>query len=296
MRIRHRASTWLAALSATALLGSPPAVRAADDGNNREVMAYVISHWDGDCDADQRSNWDNMVRAWYDDIRDDRPSPAGHGPASYNIAFLDNDGYINDSDFVDPALQPWGNDVNNADLPDAFMAGFHGGNNGGDHRWYGVVKFNEVGEGNCYAYQGHMLLGNEDLEFLHLSSCFSMDREDWWNEWNSTFDGLHQIDGFHGLMYIDEDYIPEYRRFADDAFWISIADSWMDHLYDTSNHDDQCPVARVVGTDEEDSLDRMSTERYNAVFADPPGPGHARAHRARYIRGCAPGGMEVLPQ
>ena len=278
------------------LCGPPTATRALDDGNNHEVMAYVISTWDGDCDADERENWDNMVRAWYNDIRNDAPAPAGHGPAAYNIAFLDNDGYINDSDFVDPDIQPWGNDNNNADLPDAFMLGFHGGNNDPDHRWYGTVKFDEVGVGNCYTYQGSIRLGDDDLEFLHLSSCFSMDREDWWNEWNSTFDGLHQIDGFHGLMYIDEDYIAEYRRFSDDAFWISISESWLDHLYDTSHSGDQCPVARAVGIDRDDCRNRLTTERYNFVYADPPGLGENRAHMARYVRGCTPRGREALPQ
>jgi hypothetical protein len=278
------------------LCGSPPASQAADDANNREVMAYVISHWDGDCDADDRENWDNMVRAWYEDIRNDAPGPDGHGPAGYNVAFLDNDGYISDSDFVDPAIQVWGNDVNNADLPDAFMVGLHGGNNSGDHRWYGAVKFDEAGVGNCSTYQGSIRLGDEDLEFLHLSSCFSMDREDWWNEWNSSFNGLHQVEGFHGLMYIDPDYVPDYRRFADDSFWVSIADSWLDNLYDTSHSGDQCPVARVVGTDQNDCRDRLNMERYNLVFSDPPGVGENRAHRARYIRGCTPGGMEALPQ
>ncbi len=284
----------LAAL--VAALASAPPGRAADDGNNREVMAYVIAHWDGDCDADERRNWDNMVRAWYNDIRNEEPAPDGHGPASYNVAFLDDDGYINDSDFVDPSIRAWGNDQNNADLPDAFMLGFHGGNNDADHRWYGVVKFNENGDGNCYTYQGHMKFGDEDLEFLHMSSCFSMDREDWWNEWNSSFDGLHQAEGFHGLMYIDEDYVSDYRHFSDDSFWISIADSWLDNLYDTSHSNDQCPVARVVGTSHDDCADRLDMERYNVVFADPPGIGEARWHRARYVRGCTPGGKEALPQ
>ena len=59
---------------------------------------------------------------------------------------------------------------------------------------------------------------------------------------------------------------------------------------------DQCPVARVVGTSQNDCADRLDTERYNAVFADPPGIGEGRSHRARYIRGCTPGGKEALPQ
>ena len=31
--------------------------------------AYVITTWDGGCDGDRRDDWDNMVEAWYNDIR-----------------------------------------------------------------------------------------------------------------------------------------------------------------------------------------------------------------------------------
>jgi hypothetical protein len=298
MRMSHTRQALLMLALAGGSLTPPAVVRAADDANNQEVTAFVITHWDGGCDADERDDWDNMVRAWYDNLQNDAPAPDGHGPAAYTIGWLNNDGYIADSHFVDPDNRAWGDDVNYADNADAFMVGFHGGNNGPDHRWIGYVKYDEPGSGNCYLYQGHIELGDGDLEFLHLSSCYSMDREDWWNEWNSSFDGLHQIDGFHGLMWIGEDLARYYRRFADDSFWISIADSWMDNLYvaDVSDSYDQCPVARDVGTDASDARDRLNTERYNVVFADPPGLGQSRSHRARYIRGCAPDGKEALPQ
>jgi hypothetical protein len=300
MRTKRTVQVVLILSLAGWLLCSPAGVRAEDDANVREVMAYVITTWDEDCDGSRRNEWDNMVSAWYNDIRNDDALPDGHGVgAAWIIAFMNNDGYISDGQFVDPDNQAWGNDVNHADLPDAFMAGLHGGNDGGDHRWYGKVKFDEAGSGNCFAYQGHIELGDGDLEFLHLSSCYSMDREDWWNEWNSSFDGLHQIDGFHGLMWIGEDYRARYRHFSDDSFWISIADSWLDNLYaeDASNGYDQCPVARNVGTDDDDSLTRMNNERYNAIYwVDPPGLGSDRRHRARYIRGCDPQGKEALPQ
>lgn len=296
MQADHGLQRLLVLALASWLLGSPSAVRAADDGA-AEVTAFVITSWDAGCDANRIDDWDNMVRAWYNAVRDVSPPPDGHGDAAWSIGWINNDGYIVDSQFIDPNCQPWGNDVEFLEVPDAFMAGLHGGNDTNDHRWKGRVKYNEDGPGNCSAYQGDIRLGEGDLEFLHLSSCFSMDREDWWNEWNSSFNGLHQVDGFHGIMYIGEGYIRDYRHFADDSFWISMADAWLDNLYDSpwfvSNHD-QCPVVRVVGTDESDCLFRLDSERYTNVLSDPPGITGSRSHMVKYIDGCNPRGKEEL--
>jgi hypothetical protein len=281
---------------ALGLLFPPSAAPAADDGS-AEVTAFVITTWDGDCDGNDVGDWDNMVRAWYNEMRDADAPPNGHGMGAYAIGWLNNNNWIVESQFCDPGVVGWGDDVNYLDVPDAFMAGFHGGNDSGDHRWIGWMKYDEDGSGNCFLYQGNVRAGDGDLEFLHLSSCFSMDREDWWNEWNSSFDGLHEIDGFHGIMWIDSDYASDYRRFADDAFWMSIADSWLDHMYQSPwVRADQCPVARVVGFDQADAIDRLNHEGYIDVYADPPGypPGMARSHRARYINGCTPEGKEEL--
>lgn len=299
--MRTHIAVWaaLAFVLAGSILYPIVETRAADDANEIEAGMYAITRWDGDCDGDRRDQWDNMVSAWFHEIWNDQAIPDGHGDAAWEFAGQNINGDIIDSDFVDPDNEAWGDDDHHADVVDALMIGMHGGNDSNNHRWYGRVQVNEAGEGNCNAYQGHIEMGDTDLEFLHLSSCFSMDREDWWNEWNSSFDGLHQVDGFHGIMWISSDYTRRYRRFADDAFWMSIADSWLDHLYDTHwfiGNSDQCPVARVVGEDDEDSLLRMNTERYNNVLSDPPGLGESRAHRARYIRGCNPRGKGALPE
>lgn len=278
-----------------------PAVHtcAADDANERESGMYAITRWNGDCDGSRRNYWDDMVSAWFQEIWNDEAIPDGHGAAAWEFGGQNINGNIIDSDFCDPDNEVWCDDIHHADILDALMIGMHGGNASDNHRWYGRVKWDEAGEGNCNAYQGHIELGDTDLEFLHLSSCFSMDREDWWNEWNSSFDGLHQVDGFHGIMWISSDYPRRYRRFADDSFWISIADSWLDHLYDTHwllGNRDQCPVARVVGDDDDDALSRLNNERYNHVMSDPPGLGQTRGHMARYIGGCNPRGKGALPE
>ena len=298
MHTSQRRRALLALALAGGFLAPPAVVRAADDANNQEVMAFVITNWNAGCDADRADDLDNMVRAWYYEMKNDAPAPDGHGATAYTVGWLNDDGYISDPQFVDPDNQAWGNDVDYADAADAFMVGLHGGDSSADHRWFGAVKFDEAGTGNCFAYQGHIELGDGDLEFLHLVSCDSMDREDWWNEWNSSFDGLHQVDGFHGIAYAIPEYARNYRRVADDGFWIPIAEAWLDNLYDTmwwSVTRDQCPVARGVGTNATDSRDRMFTERYNLVLSDPPGLGQSRNHRVRYIRGCNPKGKGALP-
>jgi hypothetical protein len=299
MRTDRRTAAALALWVLFGLIDSCAKVCIADDANNRECKLYAITRWDAGCDGDRRDDWDNMVLAWYNEVRDDDPLPDGHGAAAYNSSSMNVDGFIVDSDFVDPDRKAWGDDANAADQADVFMVALHGGNDSDDHRWHGLVKFNEPGDGSCYAYQGDIALGDDDLEFLHLSSCYSMDREDWWNEWNSSFDGLHQIDGFHGIMWINPDWTRRYRHFAEDSFWMGIGDSWLDHLYYTHwllGNRDQCPVARVVGTNEDDSRSRLDNERYAHVLADPPGWGQNRHHRARYIRGCNPRGRGALPE
>ena len=263
-----------------------------------EAKMRVITTWNAGCSGATRSSWDNMVDGWYDEITNDLFIPIGHGPYAWARSGRQGNGTIVDSDFADCGTYAWGNDCNRTDSADALMVGLHGGNSSGNHQWYGKVRIDEAGTGNCYAWQGHMEFGDLDLEFLHLSSCVSIDREDWWPEWSSSFDGLHQVDGFHGIMWIYSGYVSRYRDFADDSFWMSIADAWLDDLYVNNANDsyDQCPVARNVGINSSDTLVRMCYERYNNVFAaDPPGLGTSRSHRARYIRGCDPKGGDPLP-
>ncbi len=264
----------------------------------KEVVVRAISKWDAGCDGGQRDSWDNMARAWYDEITDAGWSPWGHGSKAWVKDGFYHNGNIVDSDFTDVNEVAWGNDLgtDRLDDVDAFMIALHGGN-ASDNRWYGSVRVNEAGDGNCSTYQGHIVLGEagSDLEFLHLSSCFSMDEEDWWPAWSDTFKGVHQIDGFHGIMWISSARCDDYEDFADDAFDISIADAWLDNLYDTDVSDgnwDQCPVARGAGTSESDLWSRIDHEEYDNVYSDAPNP---TWHGVIYIRGCDPKDKPALP-
>ena len=268
---------------------------SADDGVGKEAKMFAITTWDDDCSGAARGSWDDMVDAWYDRLT----------VLPWYLSFLEwsrsgrqADGDIVDSFFADSTVaHPWGEDFNNTDDADAVMIAMHGGNDSGDHRWYGTVRVDEPGTGDCEAYQGDMVFGDKDLEFLHLSSCNSMDYEDWWSEWSSSFDGLHQADGFHGVMWISSSYPTYYEDFALDALFMGMGDAWLDNLYikDISGTDDQCPVARNVGSSSLDSLFRMDLEGYFIVGTDPLGLGVTRNHRARYIPGCDPNSEDPLP-
>lgn len=267
---------------------SPPPER------ERAALVRVVTQWDSSCDASNRYGWGTMLNDWYEDITDSRRTPWGHGTrAFWRDGFYQN-GSIVDSDFTDPGAVAWGNDFaeDRVDEPDAILVGLHGSPGTGD-RWNAHVREDEAGDGNCVSWQGHMRLGNEDLEFLHLSSCHSMNEEVWWDEWQSSFHRLHQVNGFHGVSYVARAYGHRYGGFADDAFEISIADAWIDNLYKyRSRGRNMCPVARGVGFGTADLWNRMDHERYDWVFSDPDG---AYAMGVVYISGCDPSGAPALP-
>jgi hypothetical protein len=264
---------------------------APTDAMARDAAGRVVTRWDAGCSGGARSWWDDMVRDWYDAISDAHPI-FGHGTQAYGRDGLTVNANIVDSDFVDADAVWWGDDDDpgRPDAVDAFMVGLHGVEHSPTQRWMGRVRVDEPGGGNCNAYQGFMQFGDGDLEFLHLSSCFSMDREDWWADWSRSMDGVHQIDGFHGLMWIGDGLVDDYGDFADDAFWVGMASAWIDNMYqpEVSGSFDQCPVARNVGLTSGESSVRMSFERYNSVFPDPPRLGESRRHRVRYVKGCDP--------
>jgi hypothetical protein len=154
------------------------------------------------------------------------------------------------------------------------------------------MRVDEAGLGDCNLRRDEMRVGNSDLEFLHLSSCQSMD-DNQWTSWWQAFSGLHQVDGFHGWMWIGTGLIGLYEDFADDAFDMPIADAWLDNMYvaDISGSDDQCPVAYGVGATPTDLWNRIGSERYDNVLSDPV---NFAWWGATYIGGCDPAAETVV--
>lgn len=140
-----------------------------------------------------------------------------------------------------------------------------------------------------------MRIGDDNgLDFLHFSSCQSMN-QDQWAAWPSAYGGAHQIDGFHGDAILLDWQETDYRNFAWDAFYMSIADAWIDNMYrpEIGTDIDQCPVAHAVGEDEDDALSRIESERYNNVMNDPDDPAY---WVAVYVAPCDPRNGDVLEE
>ena len=290
----RRPAAWLSAWAVAGFLAAGGA--AATD---LEAQMYVVTDWLAECPANDLSHWDNMVDYWYDEIDD-------HGWFHRNRRFVNgeyNRNLLCDSDTGLAGCD----DGANLDAGDAVMLGLHGGDSG-DH-WRGSLRRNSGG-GDCFidapdAGGGELFAGDVDLEFLHFSSCNSMDDDNLGNTWrmfedpvDSPTNGrrLHQADGFHGFMFIGSCCDDQYEDFASDAFSVSIKDAWLDNMYVTGidcflglfgTCATQCPVAYAVGTDAADCFNRIDNERYNAPFAD---PGPIGTYCYSYYDGCNPEG------
>jgi hypothetical protein len=199
-------------------------------------------------------------------------------------------GSIANSWFADASVVSWGADTARLDDGDAVMIGTHGADSSGV--WTGTMRINESGPGDCSLRRDEMEIGDSDLEFLHLSSCNSMDSNQWPNWWRA-FKGAHQVDGFHGFMWIGSSLVSNYRNFASDAFDGSISGAWLDNHYvpNVSGSDDQCPVAYAVGANKADATNRLFHERYDNVFSDPMNIGW---WHVTYISGCDPANEGAL--
>lgn len=267
------------ALTLCAGIGCPWSIAQADP---YEAKIYGVTVWDGGtCTGSTRNSWDDMARGWYNEIT----SSSWY----YKKANITN-GNIVSYKFSDRSLVSWGDDTPYVDDADAALLFWHGSESGNIYR--GSMRLPNPNDNACRLFQDDMELGDSDLEFLVLSSCQSMD-DNQWSRWWQSFDGLHQVDGFHGLMWISSGYVGDYEDFADDAFDDNIADAWLDNLYrpNISGSSDQCPVAYGVGNGSTDLWNRMNNERYNNVFSDPV---TFTRWGATFIRGCDPASETVI--
>lgn len=277
---------------------------AAGSAMALEAKMYAVTTWNAGCGGSTRDSWDNMVKAWYDDVTNTGTSILGWCISGHcSDAFSKDGSLVNgnmvNSLFADATRVSWGNDTPNLDDGDAVMIGVHGADvsNG----WSGSMRVDEAGSGDCSIRTAEMEIGDSDLEFLHLSSCNSMD-DNQWSNWEKSMGRAHQVDGFHGLMWIGSGLVSDYEDFGDDAFGGSISDSWLDNLYynnafGTNNADDQCPVALAVGANATDALNRLHNERYDNVYSDPPHSGltgSGTIWATTYIAGCNPQGEDTI--
>jgi len=282
---------WPAILGLLSLFGAAEQAVAG----NMEAKVYAVTTWNGGCSGSTRTWWDNMADAWYNEITDSGFSflgfcLSGHCNDAYRKDGRLVDGNLINSLFADSSVVRWGQDHNHVDEADAALVALHGGESG--DVYFGAVRVNEPGDGDCSMRRDEMKLGNNDLEFLHLSSCQSMD-DNQWKSWWQAFNGLHQVDGFHGLMWIGSGLVNDYEDFADDSFDVSISEAWLDNMYvaNISGNDDQCPVAYGVGSTTSDLWNRIGNERYDLIYSDPAKIGY---WGTTYIGGCDPAAETVI--
>lgn len=264
---------------ALALAAVPLAVQA----EHLEAKMYGVNNWDQDCNGNDL-NWSAQVDRWYNEITD-------HGWYRKDGRFVDVG--MDRDPFCDPDSGAANCvDHNRIDDGDAVMIFMHGSDS--DRHWRGLLRFNGgAGVNDCRidapqastegTAAAEMYVGDVDMEFLHLSSCNSMDDDNITNAWRMMRDPidspnngrrLHQLNGFHGVMWIGSSYRGDYEDFADDAFSTSIKNAWLDNMYRSgigSNDVEQCPVAMAIGTSEADCFNRIQNERYNNIFSDPAG-------------------------
>jgi len=292
-----RVVAWLAGALLSAAAAGMLAVSPAS-ANHLEAKMYGVDNWDQDCSGNSL-NWSAQVDRWYNEIED-------HGWYSKDGRFVDNG--MDRSPFCDPDAASPCNDGWRMDDGDAVMIFMHGSDS--NNHWRGRLRFDGGAavndcwidapeSGTEYGAGAELYAGDMDMEFLHFSSCNSMDDDNLTNSWRMFRDPidspqngrrLHQADGFHGFMWIGSSLRADYEDFADDAFSVSIKDSWMDNMRRNnmgSNNDDQCPVAMAIGSDRADCFNRIDNERYNNIFSDPSSNGYYCYY---YYDGCDPAG------
>lgn len=282
-----------AALLLPALL-APPAAAAS-----LEAKLYVVTDWTlGNfgipdwCSGTNVEDWAEMLDGWYYAVDD-------FGAVSLDGRW--HNGLLNRGLFCDPDTGlPGCTDYDRIDEADVAMIGFHGGDSNG--HWRGSMAYSGgAAGGDCgidvpESGSGEMYVGDADLEFLHLSSCHSMDDDNLFNVWRMFEDPvdspkskrrLHLATGFHGIMWISSGRDDDYESFAWAAH-VGISEAWLDNLwdYDVGDGDwEQCPVAYAIGSGESDCLSRLSNESYFNVIGPDPAISY---HCAAGFSGCHP--------
>lgn len=262
------------------------------------VISDFVSSGSGGCGGDDRSHWDNMVDEWYDEMED-------HGHTK--DGFYKN-GSMTLQRFCDVGWRSGCRDHIYVDNPAAAMIATHGSDSS-DH-WAGTMRYpwNSHCRLDAGGADNEMYLGDEHLDFIHLSSCHSADDDNLAGIRHALTDPgeggyAHSWTGFHGNMWIGWIHDDDYEDFADDAHSVSIAEAWVSNHYRNNSVgcewwdllnwsgtcDDQCPVAVAISTNTSNASTRLLNERYNYVYSDPTGNS---AWFAMGIEGCNPVGED----
>ena len=261
----------------------------------REAQLYGMTQWTSTCSGGTRNAWDNMGDAWYNEITDPGFELLGlclwgHCSDSFSKDRRKVNGTWDADLLMEQQLFAPGQDRTYIDEGDAIMIFTHGADL--SNYWGGLMRFKDSNNDCFINAEDELRVGDYDAEYLHLSSCNSLDDNQISNAYNifgnpSTQRRLHLVTGFHGCMWIGNSFINDYKDFADDAFNMSIGLAWMHNMYRTgiNGSNTQCPVAYAVGSNVSDCINRLTTERYDNIKSDPTNVG---AYCYYYYPDCDP--------
>lgn len=259
----------------------------------------------GGCGGGDRPAWPGMAQAWWDHM-----GVHGHyqGPAANRYRYIDGNMTIRrfcDASYDGDCRDAQSSFPSGVDWMDAAIIATHGADAGGN--WAGTMRWPDAAIADSCDIDGpsEMRVGDAFIEFIHLSSCYSADDDNLSGIPAAMDDGTglraHLWTGFHGLMWIWAPYNGDYEQVAHDGHSVAVANAWVTNLYRPNQFDcawydpfnwfgtcqDQCPIAVAISNTPGNALSRLTTERYNNVYGDPPG---SSAYAYMYYGGCDPSG------
>jgi len=249
------------------------------------------------CGGDDRGDWPGMAQAWWDAM-----GAHGHykGPGGSQYKYVDGNMTVRRFCDTSSGLNglPGGACQDNqssspsgVDWMDAAIIATHGWDD--DDHWGALMRYPWKGE--CGLRMGgssdQVRVGDSWVKFLHASSCQSADDDNLngirfaMQDPSTSSLRAHQFDGFHGLMWIWSAYNGNYSGAANDGHSVSVAYSWVTNHYKSNSQgcewydpwnwfgtcSDQCPVAYAISSTPGNALTRLTNERYNFVYSNPPG-------------------------
>jgi Family of unknown function (DUF6345) len=256
-----------------------------------EVGTVAMTVYDGDCPADDLEMDEQLLAIWN----------ARMGANGFSTNFISpsiNHLWMTDSDKV-----AWGRDhwSLKMDTYDIVMISGHGSTyeNLGVKANSIMLRFKN-GDNSCFAHpRDEMEIGDNDsgdLEILHVATCHSMTTDDnrHINTWRPAFEGVHQIDGFHGVSWVDAVMRFGFETLAVQGQIRGVALVWLDAMYfpDFNGHE-QCPVA-YTGRNSDlaaETVLRYETYRNRETVTDISDP---TSWKRFYYDGCDP--MDADPQ
>ncbi|CAN5919251.1 hypothetical protein BH11PSE8_BH11PSE8_47030 [soil metagenome] len=274
-----------------------------------KVDMYAIGNWSGGNCApgntdNDRGSWPGMAQAWYDWM--------GFYGNTKTGKFVDGNTTL--QRFCDPVNNANCKDYVYVDWADAAIVAMHGFDAG--DAWGALMR--NSWNGQCSLKMGTAtgttFVGDNNLKFLHASSCLSLNDSYFGNmrvamkkQNSSSTKGLHVMTGFHGLMWISSSFNGDYADTAIDGHYIPVANAWVtnhhkNNRFACASYDpfgwfgtcqDQCPTAMTVGPTAANALYRLTHERYNNSASFGPPTGRNYYAWMGYL-GCDPVGQDAF--